>query len=384
MIFTKIEIDNLYCFQDFLLDLTFPKKKVGSTIPDEYLPGRPNFNYKKICVISGANASGKTAFGRVLCGIQNFISRKFLSPHLSEGISNKDRPSTITVEFVTTNDLRFHKLEVSFDKNDVNIENVRYAGIYLWSLESARAARKRLDAVFLSGVRTKGSDFVSYNKLDSEKAKKVDYFLSKSFQGGWMYLLANRIDASRLELPEFLQRDVLEAVLKTFDPSVAAVEDLPSPEDNDRGAFGVKFKNGDYIVVTRHGKMANDARFSRGTFESLDVAVFLGRMKSQGQNTTFFLDEQLAYSHSDIEETVLNTMIDHVGSGSQLFFTTHNHSLLDMNLPVHSFVFFRKRGEFTEPVQPENTFKKNDRSLLNAVRNDVFKTAPKTILLDRL
>jgi len=159
MIFTKIEIDNLYCFQDFSLDLTFSKKKVASTIPDEHIPGRPNFNYKKICVISGANASGKTAFGRVLCGIQNFISRKNLSTHLSEGICDKNRPSTITVEFVTNNDLRFHKLDVSFDENDVNIEHVKYASIYLWGQDSVRTARKRLDTVFSGGARTRGSYF---------------------------------------------------------------------------------------------------------------------------------------------------------------------------------------------------------------------------------
>ena len=196
--------------------------------------------------------------------------------------------------------------------------------------------------------------------------------------------MANSIDAPKLELPEFLQKDVLEAVLKTFDSSIAAVEDLPSPNDNEKGAFGVNFKNGDYIVIPKQGAMRNDARLSRGTYESIHIAVFLGRMRARGQNMTFFLDEHMAYSHSDIEETVLNTMIDHVGSGSQLFFTTHNYDILDMNLPVHSYVFLRKKGEFTEPVQPEHTFRKKDRSLLNAVKNDVFKVAPKTLLLDRL
>ena len=67
-------------------------------------------------------------------------------------------------------------------------------------------------------------------------------------------------------------------------------------------------------------------------------------------------------------------MINKLGGGEQLFFTSHNMDLLDMNLPRHSF-FLRKR-EKIEVVYPSEYIKKNDISLRNAMENDVFDVAP--------
>ena len=66
MIVLDVHINNFYAFKNFHLNLTYPKKIVGSPIPDEYLAGHPNFRYKKINIIMGANASGKTTLGKML------------------------------------------------------------------------------------------------------------------------------------------------------------------------------------------------------------------------------------------------------------------------------------------------------------------------------
>ena len=58
------------------MNLTYPKKIVGSSIEEEHLADRPNFRYKKVNIIMGANASGKTTFGRTLMKIFNFIDKK--------------------------------------------------------------------------------------------------------------------------------------------------------------------------------------------------------------------------------------------------------------------------------------------------------------------
>ena len=96
------------------------------------------------------------------------------------------------------------------------------------------------------------------------------------------------------------------------------------------------------------------------------------------------MDEQLAYSHSYMEVNLLNVMIQFLGRNSQLFFTTHNYDILDLDFPVHSYVFFSKREDRTDIIQPENTFKKNDRSLLNAVQNNVFGHLPDITKIDEL
>ena len=69
MIITDITINNLYCFDDFYVDFSYPRKINSSTIDCEFLEERPNFNIKRFCVIMGSNSSGKTSFGKVLCGI---------------------------------------------------------------------------------------------------------------------------------------------------------------------------------------------------------------------------------------------------------------------------------------------------------------------------
>ena len=76
MVILNIKLDNLLIFHDFSKNLSYPKKPVHTTIENEHLEGRSNFRYKKLVVLMGANATGKTALGKVLMGIFNFISRK--------------------------------------------------------------------------------------------------------------------------------------------------------------------------------------------------------------------------------------------------------------------------------------------------------------------
>lgn len=47
MIIMDIKVDNMYAFQNFHMNMSYPKKIVDSTIENEYLVDRPNFRYKK-------------------------------------------------------------------------------------------------------------------------------------------------------------------------------------------------------------------------------------------------------------------------------------------------------------------------------------------------
>ena len=69
MIILNIELNNIYGFNDFKMNLTYPKKIVNSIIEDEHLAGRERFRYKKAVVLMGANASGKTSLGKALRNI---------------------------------------------------------------------------------------------------------------------------------------------------------------------------------------------------------------------------------------------------------------------------------------------------------------------------
>lgn len=63
----------------------------------------------------------------------------------------------------------------------------------------------------------------------------------------------------------------------------------------------------------------------------------------EGRCDFFYCDEKFSYIHSDIEKAILSVMIELLGKDTQLFFTTHNTDILDMQLPKHSYTFMKKR-----------------------------------------
>ena len=67
MVIAKVYLDNILCFKEFNVDFTYPKKIVNSTIKNEFLEGVPNFKVKKVNILIGSNASGKTSFGKAGC-----------------------------------------------------------------------------------------------------------------------------------------------------------------------------------------------------------------------------------------------------------------------------------------------------------------------------
>jgi hypothetical protein len=68
------------------------------------------------------------------------------------------------------------------------------------------------------------------------------------------------------------------------------------------------------------GKIISHERFSRGTIESIEVAHFLNYI-ILNDGGTFFLDEKMAYSHSEIEISILNLIIEKLKPNSQFFYT---------------------------------------------------------------
>jgi len=92
----------------------------------------------------------------------------------------------------------------------------------------------------------------------------------------------------------------------------------------------------------------------------------------------------MAYSHSEMEIAMLNLMIEKLSPNAQLFYTTHNCDLLEMNLPSHSYTFLRK-DPFVKVAHPEKMgYTKNDRNLLGYMKNDVFSTLPDTTRIENL
>lgn len=69
MIIMDLKVDNMYGFKNFYMNMSYPKRIVDSTIDGEFLEERPNFRYKKLNIIMGTNATGKTSLGKVLIAL---------------------------------------------------------------------------------------------------------------------------------------------------------------------------------------------------------------------------------------------------------------------------------------------------------------------------
>lgn len=386
MLFTYLYIDNFYNFSNTSIDFTLKRELKDSLIDGEYLEERPKFRFKRVCILSGANASGKTSLGHILLHIQHFI----LSPNIKlRKINHKERVGSIKVEFVFPQTNTIHYLEIRESSKEEDLPSITYASIPILQNSTAYATRKRLKLyIEKKGVANiKGEFFTNEDNPDELYTfKSIRSLVSNDLF--FYYMFSHNVDKNKVTVDN-LSTDILEKVLQTFDSSITSVDEIITKGVLD--GYSIHFSNKDTILIGKNGEMPNTDRLSKGTFDSIQVAEFvayiIGRSNAQKYRdicTTYFLDEKMAYSHSELEQSIVNLIIQKMGRYSQFFYTTHNYDILDLNLPVHSYLFLRKDGDKAEFVQPEDVFSKNDRSLLNYVRNDIFNTVPNISLIDSL
>lgn len=374
MIFLKVKLDNIYMFNKSVLDLSYQRKLSNPTVPYEHLRDFPKVNFKRVCILTGANASGKTVLGKSLCMISNFLVGRDINSggplsQFKEKIRDSKKPASFTVDFVTPTSSKMHRIHVVFDENGLLKEDYRNIDL------QKSYSYKQLDKI----ISVRPTFHSEYDRLSNNYGITEPGFrsfiasqgklLSEKYQV-WNYCFTGHSDSPMRHGPTDLR--LFEAFLKLFDTSIKSVENI---KQSKKDTFLVKFSNGDEAVIA-DGETSNFNRFSRGTIEAFELANFYQWVKFQGPGT-YFLDEKLAYSHSLVEQAVLNALIENLPQEAQLFYTTHNFDILDMNLPIHSYVFLRKR-KYSEIVHPERMgfINKNDRSLAGFVKNDVFGTLP--------
>lgn len=389
MLFTHLYIDNFFSFQQTSLDLSYPRPVSYSTIDNEWLDGREKFYIKKVCILSGANASGKTSLGYVLNFVQNFVMRQErIDVGFREHIYHKDKPASIVAEFATTHSHRLHRLELRFLPKQTNIEFI-YAQVAIGVNDSVGAVRKRLDNLWQSKKASKNTRYMSSIDAERYAVALSDLFdeFKKEVKCGWLYVFSNNeLSQDENAQKKLIDIKILKAILQTFDKSIIDV--LVSRDDDGENGFSIKFGNQDMVLMDLHGKITNPERLSKGTYDAIMVADFVSWIMSNDKypnvSNIYYLDEKMAFAHSELEQAILNVIIEKLQINSQFFYTTHNYDILEMNLPIHSYVFLQKDAEYSQFVQPEKFFKKNDRKLLNYVKNDVFRTLPDTVAIDDL
>ncbi len=357
MIIMSIEIDNLFAFNDFKLNFSYPKKIVHSTIDGEFLKTKTNFRYKKVNIIMGANASGKTSLGRCMMIVFNFLKTGSLD--ICTYMNDDKRNAKIVLDFLVDEDY-LYRVECSICakfKGDTVEEPCINSVVYRATI----AKRDSYEKCLLKLKEIEKIDFVFFDRLES-----LPNF-------GYYFALTDGKDAVQFT---HLDERILELVLKALDSDILAVKSLKDVEDS----FVIE-KINDKIII-QEGAVVKENKLSSGTKSGIAIASLISHIK-KNINGFYYCDEKFSYIHSELEKTLLSIMISSLGNLEQLFFTSHNMELLDMDLPIHSFTFLKKSSTI-EAIYPSDYIKKNDVSLANAVQNDIFNSMPNTDILFEL
>jgi len=393
MIVMGLKLDNIYGFKDFSIDFSYPRKIKDSTIPSEYLEERPNFRFKKLGIIMGSNATGKTSLGRTFMDILNFLYNKNFSV-LYEKFKPSTGISSFEIDLVFDN-YNFYRIKCKIDEKylrsfEILKTKIKKKDSYESAIENLEPivvttdSKKELRCCLAEEFEDEGSyvnadDFIEF-LLKGDDKKQVDFFIFQYLEElkkeglSWYFTFP---DSQKEHLETNI--NILEKLLKTFDSSITKVKESKEEENT----YIIFFKNNSTVRVT-DGEITEKGKkmISSGTEQAISVSNALSEMLSEGTRP-FYIDEKFSYVHSELESNMLNLMIACLQKNSQLFFTTHNSDILDMNFPKHSFYFLRKK-EKIEVVTASELMKKSDRSLRIAVENDVFDTSPNLKYIDEL
>ena len=365
MLIMNLRLDNFLVFNEFELCMSYPKKIVRSTIEDECLSGRERFRYKKVVILMGANATGKTALGRILMSIFNFIDGKEYGG-IAKLIDDKKKTAEFTIDLAFPS-FQLYRIKGSFsalsdETDEYSSKNVSVEvwNEYILPNDSYERCVERLAA-----KQSMIAD--SYIKALEQIPKMTWYFQYPYAPEGKLRTL--------IPFSSEKYRKTLEMTLRSLDPRIIGVSRVDEAVKTNR-TYIVQYPNCSAII--RNGTVIDSQILSSGTIDGIGVANMITSMKLNDVSF-YYCDEKFAHIHSEAERAFLSVFIDLLGHDRQLFYTTHNSDILDMDLPKHSFAFMR-RDELEENkiscIYASAYLKKNTDSLKNAVENDLFSSAP--------
>ena len=119
--------------------------------------------------------------------------------------------------------------------------------------------------------------------------------------------------------------------------------------------YVIVFNNGDQLTIPDGDlKNANKSRLSHGTYEALTFLNILEEIKARKKDI-IFVDEKLPHLHSELEAYLIKKAFL-ILRDSQMFFTSHNSELLDLNIPYNAFMLFKRTDEFNQAFFINNKF----------------------------
>lgn len=366
MIILRIKATNFACFNAFDINFVYAKKNTSSTLENEFLSYNTKFNYKKVNIIYGNNASGKSSLGKLILSIFNFIFNGN-TQNLIALINNENEESYFLIDFISK-DALLTRVECKISENkdfSIKTESVSCrTGTYKANSEKLDKliGKKEFSNNYLELLKNLNSENVSWNfnfpSTDSNEIKCT--FTNPSLRNEYCTLLT--------------------VLLKTFDKNILSVGQSIEADN----AYVITLTNKKKIIIQDGMNIENIGILSSGTKYAINIASLLISIK-YNLNGFYYVDEQFSYISSELENILLSLMICYLPTNSQLFFTTHNLDLLDKLLPKHSFLILRQgiNGN-SQPIYIENYINKNNQSLRNLYENDYFNNFANTTEIEKL
>ena len=349
MIVLNLELDNLFGFEDFKINFSYPKKVENSSIKDEFLKDRPNFRYKKVNILLGANSTGKTSIGKAMMAIFNFLNKKEIIA-LTQYIRDIEKEMSFSIDFILDSKNILYRVNLKYKKENEKIDLDLYKADILKNDSYETTIEK-------------------FKKLNLENESYIEVLDKLKKVSGWLFTYPEQGSNFLKSNSEVMDVKIFENILKTLDPSIEKVSKL----DEVKNAYVLTLKGKDLIIQDGEFVKKNNI-LSSGTKAGLDIAYIMSAIK-KNTNIYYYCDEKFSYIHSDIEKAILSLMIDFLKPNTQLFFTTHNMEVLNMDLPAHCFTFLKKR-EKIEVVYASEYIDEDNIFLMEAIKNDVFNVAP--------
>lgn len=370
MVLMDLKLDNFCAFNDFHINFSYPRKLNSSFVDGEYLSEFPNFRYKKVNIIMGANASGKTSLGYLIMLIFNFISKKEISK-LIDNINDKKKESYFKIDFVSTNYSMMEKFLYRVCIKIIPSDN--------------EDDFKVLSYVNSKKIRKKDSYESCKEELDNISENYVENYieeLGKISSFGWFFIFPNDTkDMRKLKFPtdDKIFPTVLKTTLMALDVGIKDVRASTEIENS----YIISFDNRE--IMLQDGELLEKDKdiLSSGTKAGIEISCMISSIINRA-NGFYYCDEKFSYIHTDLEKAFLILMIEKLGEDEQLFFTTHNSDILDIPLPKHSFTFLKKEndGDRKKIISINAaSYLNNDSSLRDAVNNDLFSTSPSSDLI---
>ena len=369
MVLMNLKLNNILCFKNFEVNFSYPSKLTKSTILNEHLKNIPSFRYKKLIVLIGSNASGKTSLIKVIWHTLVFLSNSEKT-FFTNLINMTEKESYIELDLAEDTKTRhfLHRIKIKSHNVSNNGVEITISHTYV-KLSAAKSSKDSYEN--------------KVKELDLQKDNFIDYveaINSFDFKFGWNTILPateRPFDIVTI-YPRYTDeqrkqyKDILESILKVFDPSIKSVDESNDAEN----AFVLTLENVPSKIIVQHGmNLATIPYLSSGTKYAINIANMMYCIKNH-MNGMYLLDEQFSYVDSDIEAAILSEMVSSLKENEQIFFATHNKGILSLSFPFHSFYFLKKKlvddSNCVEIFCGQNVENRNNVSPRTIIDNDIF------------